>query len=395
MPWERPIGFEDPMNAWENEELAYDEDIATLATSIPLPAEIWTGWLIFDFRPFIAHMFWCVTNCPTARYSFDVEGWDGSTWDRWLTIMHTSGPRQDNVRLPPYTFSRVRIRFKHHGAGWLHGELDDVRIDRTCGGPLQDFCGYFATASNFFYDLALNIEGVTFVGPSLSAPFEWLSERLAEAHDFCCEASGWLLTLQDEIREGVSLERINALIAEIWPEWYDLITDPISWLRVKLYTLSPDLYGLITVPDIWIRAFLTEHLNLPLDFWDDFPASLSRLVLGQYPGLLDFIEDPAGFIADQLELLFPDLRELISDPVSWLRRMIYELSPDLYGIMTTPDIWLKAKLTELLDLPEDFWDRFPASLLEWLLSEIEERIAYFAPIMKRMGEKILLYLWEG
>lgn len=351
MAWERPIGYEDELNAWENEEFAWDGDTATVATTVPLPAETWTGWLVLGFSPFIADRVHLRMNCPDAPYSFEVYAWDGSEWQQWIRVLNTQGPYDITAHLLAHAYDQVRIRWQHHGAGWSHGELNDVRIDRICGGPLVAICAFFGQGAEWLSDTADDIEDIMFVGDALAAPFRTLADTFSTAQSECCSASSTLQELLDILEGGITWDEISAMILSHWPALVPLIDDPAAYIIETVSDLIPDL-----------------------------PA---------------WLDDPVAYITEIVEGLLPELPDWLTDPDTWLRNAIERLFPGLSEFLADPDAWLRERV---LDIIREFTEDIAAFLDNawgWLLDQYE---AVFETIHARLyylAEHTLRFFWEG
>lgn len=351
MAWERPISYEDELNSWENEEMAFDGDLDTWAKTIPLPPETWTGWLVFEWPPFMARQLWFTVNCPTASFAMDSDLWNGSEWVPAEYWGDTTGPRTAHGLLPPQVFSKLRIRFQHHGADWLRGELNDVRIDRICGGPLINICGFLGEGSEFFADLADDIEDVILVGDYLAAPFEALAGIFSRAQSACCSASTALQELLDALEAGVSWEAVLGLIQEHWPELIAFIDDPVAYLTDIVQELIPELP--------------------------------------------EWLDDPVAYITEIVQELIPELPDWLDDPIGWLTATLQEHFPTLYAIHEDPDAWLRERVEALLrELFEDV-EAFLENAWSWLLDRYEDAFENIHDRLYYLAEHTLRYFWEG
>lgn len=394
MAWLQPTGWEDPDGAWEDEVNAIDLDHSTRATCPNIPKGEYGGFLVLTFPSTIVTEFPLKLGSSDPPVVYDLDYFYEGAWHDKVEQYLDYDELFTSWAGPGVPVSAIRIRFRRGHFEPCDAYVFSVGFEITCPGPLHDFCVYFATASNFFYDLALTLEGVPVIGQYLSAPFEWLSERLAEARKYCCEASGWLLTLQDELREGLSWDTVKALIGEAlgiepyhmqsadflikhlieeyFPSLYAFYLNPEGETARVLAAFNPDLYGLVYFPMKQIREWICEWLGIPLGF-RDHPD--------EWFGLL-------------IEAHAPWLVELYDDPMLFLNQQACERGSALCGLFVAPDKWVWAYIREFFDFPFVSYHDLPGGIWLWLADKGEEFLDTVGEALWKFVEKLLDFVAE-
>lgn len=166
---------------------------------------------------------------------------------------------------------------------------------------------------------------------------------------------------------------VRDLIEQLWTQFNQIRTDPVGWLRSRLYELSNDLWSIWYDATGWVR-------NKVRDADVDLRA---------------IINTGGQWVRDKVYQYFPNLPSFNTDPFGYIKNVVRNYMPELSWLFVDPQQWLRDRLGWLLGVPQWFFDDFGAYVTQRILDVLETQFDRHRTQIYRMGEAFLRRLWDG
>lgn len=248
-----------------------------------------------------------------------------------------------------------------------------IPIDPGSKTLLGTIAGYFYEASRGVKGAGQFLKGIPVIGEGVWVYFYnagqflwWIGDRVVDFDKVFSAVRDFAVKLEQQ-------QGVKDLISAVWTEFNAIRTDPIGYIKGKLYSLSGHFKSIVDDAALWVK-----------DRVRDADADLKAI-----------IDTGAYWIKDKLSILYPELPKIATDPLGYVKGLIENNVPLCRYLFTDTSYWLKLRLSDILGLPMTFFYDPWGFITQKTIDMIESSFDRYRTQIYRLGEYILRRLWEG
>ncbi len=278
--------------------------------------------------------------------------------------------------------------------------------------PLRGLASNLYNVKDRLNRLANDIVDVFIIGYHLASPFYWLAYYFEIAGDYCVDADDWMKTLKGRMDGLYDGTVFLALLYWASDNFYQIINDPVNWMRVKIASIGINWMYLMYYPLSFVKvqvALISPHFER-LIYNPEY--AIYKLLTGYVSWLASFYTSPANFIVNQIKIYLPDIWQFLSSPVNfiylklttiildfsmfrfnpkwWVFYRLYAINNDIANLINSPSRYVKTQISALFNIPLHYWVNPHYYFLVLFLEKLELYIVPVQEVLKRIIIKIIL-----